>query len=68
MSNRRCPVCRRAINRTMRGAIARHTDTIGIEVCPMSGELYELAENGAAARVWLPTRNGVIRDFTEDVA
>lgn len=48
--NRRCPVCRRAVLPTTKGNIHRHTDTLGYEICPMSGESYRLAEAGVAAR------------------
>jgi hypothetical protein len=54
--NRRCPVCRRTALPTVRGNIYRHTDTLGVEICPMSDESYALTETGKPARMWAPRR------------
>lgn len=43
---RHCPVCWQTILPTTRGHVYRHWDTIGRDVCPMSGEPYDLAEAG----------------------
>lgn len=41
---RRCPVCWQHVQRTAGWRIVRHRDSIGRDVCPMSGEPYELTE------------------------
>lgn len=56
---RRCPVCRQVVLRTTKGNIHRHWDSIGRDICPCSGEPYELTEVGR--------RNQWIRD-TQEVA
>ena len=45
-AKRYCPVCRQFILRTTNANICRHRDSTGRDVCPMSGEPYELAEIG----------------------
>jgi len=46
-AKRYCPVCRQFILPTTRANnICRHRDSTGRDVCPMSGEPYELAEIG----------------------
>lgn len=48
-AKRRCPVCCREVMPTGRGNIARHRDSIGRDVCPASGETFELAVVGVAS-------------------
>ena len=43
---RRCPVCWQTVIPTRGHNIARHWDSAGRDVCPMSGEPYELAQVG----------------------
>lgn len=43
---RRCPVCWQIITPTPGRYVHRHWDSIGRDVCPMSGEPYRLAEFG----------------------
>lgn len=45
MTRRRCPVCWRLIGTTRWGRVALHRDSIARDVCPMSGESYELMEH-----------------------
>jgi len=49
-AKRYCPVCRQFILPTTRANICRHRDSTGRDVCPMSGEPYELAEIGRRRR------------------
>ncbi len=47
---RRCPVCMRIVQPTTKGNVFRHTDSIGRDVCPMSGEPYDLTVSTATRR------------------
>jgi hypothetical protein len=47
MSRRYCPVCWQTVGMpTAGGHIADHFDSVGRDVCPISGEPYELAGYG----------------------
>lgn len=43
---RRCPVCHRVVLATTGGHVQRHRDSIDRDVCPMSGQPFELTEMG----------------------
>lgn len=51
---RRCPVCWRIVQPTVKGNVFRHSDSVGRDVCPMSGESYELTVSA------VPRRLGVV--------
>lgn len=42
MSTRRCPVCRNRVLPTTRGNVGAHTDRLGRDTCPMTGQAYDL--------------------------
>lgn len=42
-SRRKCPVCWRVVYPTMGANVQHHRDSLNRDVCPMSGERYELA-------------------------
>jgi hypothetical protein len=39
---RRCPVCRQIAHSTIKSNIAGHTDRLGRDVCPMTGQPFSL--------------------------
>ena len=39
---RRCPVCRQVAHATAKSNIAGHTDRLGRDVCPMTGQPFSL--------------------------
>lgn len=39
---RRCPVCRQLAHATAKSNVAGHMDSRGRDVCPMTGQPYEL--------------------------
>lgn len=46
MPRRHCPVCWQSVTPTRGRNIQRHWDSAGRDICPMSGEAYELAQVG----------------------
>lgn len=45
MTRRRCPICHRIVGATRWERVVLHRDSIGRDLCPMSGELFELCEH-----------------------
>lgn len=43
---RRCPVCWQTVLPTTGGNVYRHCDSIGRDICPMSGEPYGFTQAG----------------------
>jgi hypothetical protein len=49
-ATRQCPVCRQSTLPTTSRTVFRHWDSIGRDICPMSGEPYDMTEAGRRVR------------------